>query len=236
MSGSRGSSVQSYPSCCCDSVDGTLSQKLALLHRNLSLSDTAVEPLRSNQHGKCCLRILLNLTMWKLNILWCDGGVLPPPRSIVFIGSERMGLVRSGVQQPLQDEWCDKSVFLRIFKLVYLNTQVPDWVWGISWLSTNCQLVLCLHHTLVLLSHFMLFHKIVSFCVFVLPFLPSFLFLFSPLPLPWVSAAAGAWCGSGKALVWVLSMAPSGPCSPGPAGLGCHGVCSLLIPDRKSVV
>lgn len=126
MSGSRGSSVQSYLSCCCDSVDGTLSEKLALLHGNLSVSDTALESLRSDQ--KCCFRIMLNLTMWKLNILWCDARALPPPRSIVFMGSERVELVRSGVQQPLQDEWCDKVVFLRIFKLVYLSTQIPSWV------------------------------------------------------------------------------------------------------------
>ncbi|KAL2299564.1 hypothetical protein Nmel_014227, partial [Mimus melanotis] len=57
----------------------------------------------------------------------------------------------------------------------------------------------------------MLFHKIVPVCVFVLVFLPSFLFLFFPLPFP--------GCGSVK-----LCCGVSAGTIP-----GCRGVCSLLI-------
>lgn len=41
----------------------------------------------NGQRRKRCLRITLNLTLWKLNIPWCEGRALPPPRSVGFVGS-----------------------------------------------------------------------------------------------------------------------------------------------------
>ena len=105
----------------------------------------------------------------------------------------------------------------------------------------TANVIFCLHHTIVLLSHFMLFHKIVPLCFFVSFFPPHLSCFYFSLCffLLWVFAAAAARYGYAKppcvcgVKAWHVIRFSAAQVR---ARLGCDGFCSPLIsPEQRTM-